>query len=129
MARLDGLPIRQSLFACPNDELAQQPVVSLRRVVRLSALVAEVLQKIFDEILHGTFRRSFTTTLFPSTARKPPDISLSFWQRPRAAASARVGFCSSPAFRGNRGRIACRNSAGFRRARIDLRARSVRNPA
>ena len=55
MPKLNGLPIRQTLFARPSDELAQQPGVSLRRVVRLSALVAEVLQKIFDEILHWSW--------------------------------------------------------------------------
>ena len=48
--QLDLFPVRDPLPACPGDEtIAEQPGVGFLRVLRLPALVAEVLQKIFDE--------------------------------------------------------------------------------
>ena len=39
-------------FAAQRGEFAEQRGVGFRRVVRLPALVAQVLQKIFDERVH-----------------------------------------------------------------------------
>jgi hypothetical protein len=48
MLQLDRLPISKILFRRPRREFTEQRGVSFRRVVRLPALVAQVLQKIFD---------------------------------------------------------------------------------
>jgi len=53
MLQLDLLPVVQSLLAGPGDKFAEQRRVGFLRVLRLSAFVPQVLQKIFDEILHG----------------------------------------------------------------------------
>ena len=53
MFQLDRWPVREILFRRPRGEFAEQRGVSFRRVVRLPALVARVLQKIFDERVHG----------------------------------------------------------------------------
>src|ERR1035437_2863582 len=57
MLQLDLYPIRDSLFAGPRGEFAEQRGVSFLRELRLPALVAEVLQKIFDERLHQLIQR------------------------------------------------------------------------
>ena len=52
MFQFNRFPLREILFCRPIGEFAEQRGVSFRRVVRLPALVAQVLQKIFDERLH-----------------------------------------------------------------------------
>ena len=52
MLQFDLLPIRQSLFACPRDELSEQCGIGFLRVLRLPAFMTQILQKIFDESLH-----------------------------------------------------------------------------
>ena len=53
MFQLDRLPVRKILFRRPSGEFAEQRRVGFRRVIRLPALVAQVLQKIFDQNVHG----------------------------------------------------------------------------
>jgi hypothetical protein len=53
MFQLDRLPVRKILLRRPRGEFAQQRGVGFRRVVGLPALVAQVLEKVFDERLHG----------------------------------------------------------------------------
>lgn len=52
------VPIRESLLLRPRDKLAEQCGVGFRRVVRLPALVAQVLEKIFNQSLHDKSPRS-----------------------------------------------------------------------
>ena len=58
MLQLDRWPVREILFRRPRGEFAEQRSVGFRRVVRLPALVAQVLQKIFDEGLHQNYSPS-----------------------------------------------------------------------
>jgi len=57
VAQLDLRPIRESVALGPGNEFAQQRRVGARRVLRLPALVAQVLQEIFDQRLHQLRRR------------------------------------------------------------------------
>jgi hypothetical protein len=54
MLQLDRFPIRQVLLGRPRSKFVQQRGVSFLGVLRLPALMAQVLQKIFDQILHGS---------------------------------------------------------------------------
>ena len=54
MLQLDRFPIRQILFCRPGGEFVQQRGVGFLGVLRLPAFVAQVLQKIFNERLHGS---------------------------------------------------------------------------
>ena len=53
MLQFDLFPVRQSLFCRPRDEFAEQCGIGFLRVLRLSAFVTQILQKIFDERIHG----------------------------------------------------------------------------
>jgi hypothetical protein len=53
VAQLDGLPILQPLLFRPGNEFVEQGSVGSLSMLRLPALVAEVLQKIFEERLQG----------------------------------------------------------------------------
>ena len=46
-------PVGEALFFAPGDEPAQQRRVGFGGVVGLTALVAQILQKVFDERLHA----------------------------------------------------------------------------
>jgi hypothetical protein len=52
MLKVDRLPIRQSVLARPIGEFVQQARVSFLGMLRLSAFVSEILQKIFNQRLH-----------------------------------------------------------------------------
>ena len=123
MPQLDGFPIGEPLLGGPSHKFAKQRSVSPLRVFGLPALMAQVLEEIFDESLHEPIasRRS--------TARTLPHIWRWSWRRPQAGAAAPAAFCSNRASPDNPARIACRNWAGFCPARIGRPARSGRNPA
>jgi len=53
MPQFDRFPIRQVLFGRPIGEFFQQRGVSFLGVLRLPAFMTQVLQKIFNERLHG----------------------------------------------------------------------------
>ena len=53
MFQLDLIPVGEFCLPRPGDELVQQAGVSFLRVLRLAAFVAEVLQEVFDEGVHG----------------------------------------------------------------------------
>src|SRR5580765_1410832 len=52
MGERNGVPFFYSLFLCPSDEFSKQCSVSSLRVFGLAALVAQMLEKVFNESLH-----------------------------------------------------------------------------
>lgn len=52
MPQLNLFPVGQIVFSGPGNESAEQSGIGLGRVIRLAALVAQVLQEIFNERLH-----------------------------------------------------------------------------
>src|ERR1017187_3598102 len=94
MFQFDLLPVRQILFFRPCGELAEQRRVSFHRVVRLPALVAQVLQKIFNERLH--------VTRIAKAAHRPHDETTQskaqchHWEFPPCAAPRRTSARFAP---------------------------------
>ena len=52
MAQLDGVPVGEVLGGGPGGEFAEQGGVGALGVLRLPALMAQVLEEVFDEGLH-----------------------------------------------------------------------------
>src|SRR5208337_3878411 len=52
MAQFNRVPVREPLLAGPGDEFVQQGGVGPLRVLCLAALVAEILEEVFDQGLH-----------------------------------------------------------------------------
>ena len=55
MAELNGFPVREALLFGPGDEFIQQRGVGSLGVLRLAALMPEVLQEVFDQLVHPSF--------------------------------------------------------------------------
>jgi hypothetical protein len=51
--KLDFAPVAQPAPARPRDEAVQHRALGLLGVLRLPALVAQVLDEVLDEVLHG----------------------------------------------------------------------------
>ena len=65
MLQLNLIPCGEVLFGRPRGEFAEQSGVGFRRVVRLPALVAQVLQEILDQDIHEARMEE------PAAGRKP----------------------------------------------------------
>ena len=55
VVEFDRFPVGEALLLGPGDELVQQRGVSFLRVLCLAALVAEVLEEVFDQLVHPSF--------------------------------------------------------------------------
>lgn len=56
--QLDPPPVRDRLILRPSDESAEERSVSALCMLGLPAFVADVLKKVFDQLLHSPFARS-----------------------------------------------------------------------
>ena len=56
MPQLHGAPVVHALLLRPAGESIEHRLVGLLRVLGLPALVAEVLKKVFDQLVHQNFR-------------------------------------------------------------------------
>jgi hypothetical protein len=56
IAQRDGLPILEAFFFRPGQKIAQQRRVSFSSLLRMSPFVAQINQKVLDQVLHQSLR-------------------------------------------------------------------------